>query len=356
MTLDDLDAAPLGVVVAMAGLEPKPERERQGGLYCSPCPCCGRESAHSKGARPDRRGPVHLRGGWACYGCEERGSRGDLVALGRLGKRWAACSAEERAGLLDAPPPERVIRREEAPAYLSAETWAALCSLSIPAWQDRACVRWAERRGLRLAPDLLAVVGDPVEGVPLWTEGGRWLPDFGARLLCPMADASGAIRGARLRSVRPDPIVKDQALRGLSARGLVYAPWRVRERWMAGEAYPGPVVLCEGKPDQLAAWAAWGRDVACLGFVEGSLSDPRWLGRDRLSGEVWAVYQEDKPDSKGKRKGEGYARRIEVIRENVRLVGVSAVWKAAGRAWEEGMDLGDLAGDLPEWKIFSGGA
>lgn len=350
MTLSDLDLAPPSAVAALAGLSPKPERERQGGLYVAPCPLCSRDSAHSKGARPDRRGPVHIRDGWACYGCDEKGSRADLIALARLGKRWGACSAEERAELLNAPAPEPRKEAAEVLDYLPAEVWERLVALSIPAHEDEGCRRWAERRRLRLAPDLLAIVGDPIEGVPLWTAKGAWLPDFGARLLCPMADASGAIRGARLRSVLPEPLLKEQALRGYTARGLVYAPWAVRRCWLAGEAYGGPVVLLEGKPDQLAGWAAWGKERACLGFLEGSFGDPRWLARDRLSGDVVMVFQEDRPDAKGRRKGETFARRARAVREDVRLVGVSEVWKEAGRDWEEGMDLGDLAGEVPGWR------
>lgn len=353
MTLSDLDTAPLLTVATLAGVTPKPAQTKQGGLYVSPCPICARTSAHTRSkSGVDPRGPVHIRGGWKCQGCGAHGSRADLIALTRWGVRWSQASAEQRADVLDQPAPAPVQLPPPLP-YLDAAAWEALVGISVPAGQDEACLRWADRRRLPLAPDLLAIVGDPVEGMPLWTvprddRPARWLPDLGARLLCPLSDHHGVIRGARLRSVRPDPVIKEQAIRGHSAQGLVYAPWSVRERWQAGEPYPGPCALLEGKPDQLAAWGAWGREVACLGFLEGSFAKGApWL--EGLSGDVAMVYQEDAPDKDGRRKGRTFFDRAAAMKPGLRGVGVSAVWRAAGEAWVEGRDLADLAGRVPSW-------
>jgi hypothetical protein len=282
-----------------------------------------------------------------------------LIALSRLNKWWRDCSREERAQLLGSEPPPPRVSLPPALDYLPAEGWEALVSVCVPAVRDPLCVEWAERRGLRLAPDLLAAAGDPVEEAPLWTKDGRWLPDFGARLVLPLSDHHGAIRGARLRDVLPrdeqTQRPKEQALRGYSAQGLCYAPWSVRKAWQAGEPYPGPCALLEGKPDQLAAWRAWGAERAVLGFLEGSFSrGAPWLAG--LSGDVVMVYQEDAPDKQGKRKGVTFAERAQVLRPGLRAVGVSAVWRAAGEPWVEGEDLAALAerAKVPAWADIEG--
>lgn len=356
MNLDELSAADPFAVATLAGLTPKPPQRKQAGLYVSPCPLCGATTAHSrnKGGRPDQRGPVHIRDGFACYACPGRGSRADLIALARWRCRWSQTTPEQRAMVMDAPTPAPCPSDPPLP-YLSPETWERLAAACIPAHQDRDCVAWAERRRLPLAPDLLAIVGTPDEALPLWTSKGGWLPDFGSKLLLPLSDHHGRIAGARVRSVRPDPLIKEQALRGLSAQGLVYAPYSVRSYWQAGEPYPGPWTLLEGKPDQLAAWGAWGRERACLGFLEGSFAKGApWLAR--LSGEGVMVYQEDAPDKHGRRKGVTFAERAALLRPGLRCVGVSAAYAAAGAPWSDGMDLGDLAGRIPPWSAIPSGA
>lgn len=350
MTLDDLNAAPLVVVATLAGLTPKPAQTKQGGLYVSPCPLCGATTAHSRGKQgKDPRGPVHIRDGFACYACPAKGSRADLIALSRWGCRWSQTTPEQRAMVLNAPTPSPVAPEPALP-YLSPEAWEALVSISIPAHLDRDCQAWAARRNLSLAPDLLAVVGPPDEAIPLWTKRGDWLPDFGSKLLLPLSDHHGRIVGARVRSIHPEPLIKEQALRGLCAQGLVYAPYSVRRAWQDSTPYPGAWALLEGKPDQLAAWGAWGRTRACLGFFEGSFAKGApWLAPTRLVGDGVMIYQEDAPDKSGRRKGQSFAERAALLRPGLRCVGVSVVYGAAGAPWVEGRDLGDLAPRLPEW-------
>lgn len=347
MTLADLDLAPPSAVVALAGLR---EGSRcHAGIYAAPCPICSAERAHTRKGRADKRLAILVRyhGAVTCCACGVSMSRADLVAHARHGRAWRALDASERAACLDAPAPAPA-PPVEPPRRLDVALWAALTWACVPAYQDRECVAWATSRGLHLPPDALAVVGDADADLPLWTSGGHWLPDLGARLLLPAYDGEGWPRGARLRNVRGGPI-KEQAIRGYSATGLLYAPLALRERWRAGGVADRPALLVEGGPDRMAAGWSW-REAHVCGLWNGSWGNgASWLRR--LGSEVWFIHQEDAPDQHGKRAGQEYARRLELLIPGLRLVGVSRVFELAGVPWTEGEDLADLArrSALPRW-------
>ena len=341
MLLADLDAASLDAVASVAGL--RVTRPGQGGLYLAPCPLCGRERAHRR--QRDRRGPVHLRGGWHCYGCGEGGSRADLVLLARAGVRWAEATDEQRRAALGSEAPPRGAPLPPPPPYLSPDDWSALASVCTSARSDPACRAWADRRGLLLGRDLLALPEQPIPGIAGWTLGGDdrspvWLPTLGFRLLCPLYGADGAPKGGRLRNVRRAPYIKELALPGVCSAGLVYVPWPLRERWMRGDVADRVVALAEGKPDQLALAAAW-RDVYVVGYVEGSFGG----GWERGCGEqVIHAHQEDEPDAHGRRKSDHYRGLARAAFPGVREIGCSRLY---GAGWQEGMDAADAVGRIP---------
>lgn len=358
MTPADIDNASPADIAAMAGLTVI-GRQRGRWLYCGPCPVCGKTLAHERSA--DRRGAIAIGAGFKCWGngCV-KGSRLDLIALARHQRRWAGLDRGERDAILGAPAPP-VAQLPPPPPRLDPETWARIAALCVsPMYDGRlngreqrimdGTLAWFDRRRLVPAGDLLVLVGEPDPELPaLWTAPSgdrepRWLPDLGASLLLPCYDERGQVAGARLRSVRPDARVKEQALRGFSASGLAYVPRGLRERWRAGEESDRPVALAEGKPDQLALGWAWRGQAWVIGYYEGSL------------GGIWAhvhgvdlhVHQEDAPDSSGKRKSDVYRRQVIERWPEVREVGVSRLHEIAGVVWEEGLDVADLAGRVPE--------
>lgn len=346
MTPSDLDALDPGAVADLLGLA----RTKGPLAHVTPCPACGAERAH--GGREERRGPVHIRSGWACWACGVKGSRCDLAARVRTGRPWAALDGRERRDVLDSlggataapvaswtPPPAR---------YLDGETWAAIMGASVPASMSRSCRAWAARRGLRLARSLLALPSSPVDGLPLVDGEGRWLPAMGYELGLPMCDGTGRIVAMRLRNTRPDARLKEVALPGYSSIGCVYAPWRVREAWMAGAPCPRPVVLVEGGPDWLAAGGAWHRDRDVIGYVSGSMTGApwaRWLAQ--LHPDTILIPQVDRARRDGRTPaGQRYAQQIREAAPWVRMWPMEQVYSAAGRAWVLGRDLADLR-DLP---------
>ena len=357
MTPSDIDQAAPTEIAAMAGLAPI-GRQRGRWLYCGPCPVCGKTLAHERSE--DRRGAIAIGAGFKCWGngCVT-GSRLDLIALARHQQRWADLDRDERDAILGAPAPAPATL-PPPPPRLDPETWARLAALCVsPRYDGRLNGReqrifdrtldWFQRRKLVPAEDLLVIVGEPNPDLPaLWTAPREdrapfWLPDLGASLLLPCFDERGQVAGARIRSVRPDPKVKEQALRGFSAAGLAYVPRGLRERWQAGEASDRPVALAEGKPDQLALGWAWRGQAWVIGYFEGSL------------GGIWAhvhrvdihVHQEDAPDRDGRRKSDTYRRQVIERWPEVREIGVSQLFGLAGIGWEEGDDVADLAGDVP---------
>ena len=346
MQVTDLLAADPRDVAALAGL--RVTHQRQGGVYLAPCPLCGRESAHER--QGDQRGPIHLRDGWHCYGCGESGGRLDLLALGRLGRRWAELTRAERDGLLGSEAPSR--RSEPAPpppGRVPPELWAALVRACVPARRDAQCRAWAARRGLQLGGDLLAVVAGPCD-LPLWTRPDpparpRWIPDLGLRLLCPIYDETGLPVGARLRQVG-DGQRKELGLPGFSSTGTCYASRQIREAWMRGEVPSCPVIVVEGKPDYLRAGMAWGRTHGIIGHFSGSFAGS-WV--QRLGPDVTYVHQVDAPDRQGRRQSDAYVAQFRHGCPHGKLLPVSRLYQAAGVAWEEGRDLDDLGAVVPSW-------
>ena len=360
MLLSDLDVAAPSEVIRLAGL--REGRAGSGGVYAAPCPLpgCGAERAHTRAnGGADKRLAVLVRnkGAVTCCACGVSMSRGDFVALARFGVRWAGLTREQRAVMLEAPAPP-VAPPVEPPKRLDQETWRRLLWATIPARQDRECAAWAMRRGLRFPSDARAIVGAPDEGLPLWTTGERrlWLPDLGARLLLPCFDGQGNPRGARIRDVRGGKI-KERALQGYDATGLLYVPRALRDLWREDREPDRVVAFVEGGPDRLAGGWAWRGQAHVCGLFNGSWgAGCDWSGVRRRGPAPVLVYQEDAPDQHGKRAGQEYARRLAVAIPGLRVVGVSKLFAAAGVSWTEGEDLADLArrGTIPPWEVVEG--
>jgi hypothetical protein len=353
MLLTDLDQAAPDEVARLAGRSLSGRCAR--GVYAGPCPLCNAERAHTRKGRADKRAALLIRdqGAVTCCSCEVSFSRADLLALSRYGRAWKALDAFERAACLDAPTPTRA-PPVEPPRWLSGEVWARLQALCRPARLDPACRAWAEGRGLILPADALAVVGDPVEDVPLWTSKGGWLPDMGGRLILPCYGGDGLVHGARVRNIWRDAMIKEQALRGYSATGLVYIPPLLQVEWAQGQQASRPCTIVEGGPDRMAAANAW-RDRYVIGVYNGSWGQGQTWIRG-LHPDTVFVHQEDAADKHGHRKGQEYGVRLQLLAPFVRLVGVSAVWRAAGEAWVEGDDLAALAerAKVPAWADIEG--
>lgn len=349
MTLDDLATISPAAVAELAGM--RAGTRCGAGVYAAPCPLCSAELAHVKKGRADRRLAVLIRfsGAVTCCSCEVSMSRLDLLTRSRYGLLWGELTRVERAVCLDAPmpAPEPV---EPPPARLGIEGWGKVLRVCESASIDPLCVAWAERRGLRLPGGVLAATGTPEADVPLWTAGGLWMPDLGGRLIVPCYDGDGMIQGARVRNVTGGPI-KEQAIRGYSATGLVMIPSALAAEWRRGEPASKPCTLIEGTPDRLAAGWAW-RERYAIGLFAGSWgAGGTWLTRKRLHEDTVFLHQEDAADKHGHRKGQEYAAKVCSLAPWVRPVGVSAVWRAAGVEWSEGDDLALLAerAEVPGW-------
>lgn len=350
MTPQDLDALPPSALAQLLGLHITRGRTRGGGCYVTPCPACGAVKAWDRPT--EKRGAVVIEGGWRCYQCPAKGSRGDLCARVKTGRAWASLSGPEiRAmlGSLGGPSaPYTGSWAPEPPRYLDGAVWAAIVAASGPAWRDRECRRWAEGRGLRLARTCLALPRDPVDGLPLRDRAGAWLPARGYRLGLPMCDHTGKIVSMRLRSVTGAPL-KEVALPGYNSAGAVYASWRVREAWLSSAPCPRPCVLVEGGPDWLAAGAAWHEERDAIGYVSGSMSgEPwaRWLAA--LHPDTILIPQQDELSAEQRARGvkiaagQKYAAQIREAAPWVREVAMGRVYAAAGQGWRMGLDLAHL--------------
>lgn len=359
MTLQDLASLPLPSLAAQAGLTTP--GHRSGGLGCSPCPACKSDRV----SRTDRRPPVLLRsepqtlsGAWCCSACHRSGTRADLLALAILGRGWSECSREEQAQVLGRPAPAVQPVATPAPKarYLTPEEWRLLSERSWEARLDPGCCAWAERRGLRLTPDLRALPKEPDPDLPLWSAPTerypepRWLPGAGYRLLLPTTDASGEVRGARLRNTMAAPRPKELGLPGFSAVGLLYASSSLRARWARGERADRPCIVVEGKPDQLAAWQAWGRTHEVLGIMSGSLPGRRWP--ELLHESVTMVVQLDPVNERtGRRQAEEYWKALVKRIPRAQRVDMAQVYAAAGLPHAERLDLAsrEIVGRWPGW-------
>ena len=213
-----------------------------------------------------------------------------------------------------------------------------------------------------MARSLLAIDPHARDDVPLWgtTQGGRawYLPRAGYRLVLPMADASGAIVAARLRSVQAGARVKELAVPGYGCQGAVYAPWSVRAAWAAGLPCPRPCVLVEGGPDWLAAGGAWHETHDVIGYVSGSMTGvpwARWLGL--LHPDSILVPQEDPKKGDREPAGQHYARLIREAVPWIRVWPMRAVYAAAGADFAPGDDLAELPRRgvaVPKIQLFCG--
>lgn len=366
MNLSGLAALPLPDLAALCGLTI--QGNRGGGVGCGPCPAC-HEAVVS---RNDRRAPVLLRhspealsGAWVCGACHRSGTRADLLCLATVGRGWSECSQEEQARALGRSAPTGASVALPAPArrYLTPEEWLLICERTRPARTDDGCCAWAERRGLPLTPEMRALPYEADQDLPFWstspTAPPLWLPGRGLRLLMPCTDASGLVRGARLRNTKADatPTWKERGLPGFSAVGLCYASEALRKRWAQGLGSERPVTVVEGGPDWLAALKAWGgkrskpgsgREI--VGFFSGSFSG-RWM--ELLHADTMIVTQLDPVNERtGRRQGteygEAFVRRV----PRARIVTMAQVYAAAGLPHAEKLDLasGEIVGRWPGWR------
>lgn len=341
MTLPELDALSTADLAALVCAGYK----RNGrSILGYPCPVCGADKGR------DGRGRLAiLDHGFVCNANQCRGSRGDLLCYRAVGKPWADCTREERDRALGGTSTPPKSEPDRAPVYLDGDMWAAILAASIPARQDGLCCEWASGRRLRLPAEARALVGAQDEALPLWSSSRdgrvpRWLPAMGQRLLLPMVDGRGVVRSARLRNIWPrDGAPKEVALPGYSSVGLVYASAAMAMRWADGLVSDRPVVLVEGGPDRMAAGYAWGRECEIIGIVSGSCSGrpwARWL--DMIGSDVIMVPQFDRPDARGKRAGDEYARKVRDAAPQVRIVPMAKVYGIMGLECVEGQDLAKM--------------
>lgn len=363
MTLPDLQSLAPGDMAALCGLTV--QGNRASGLGCGPCPACksGQVSAH------DRRAPVLIRtapeaqaGAWTCGACHRSGTRADLLALAQTGRGWSECSREEQGRILGRPAPvaQPGAVPTQAPRYLDAETVRRIEERSWRALDDEGCMAWARRRGLRLTPDLRALPYEPDPELPFWTSPTDrnptpyWLPGVGFRLFLPTTDASGETRGGQLRNTKQDAQIKERGMNGYSSVGLVYASLSLRALWAEGIPSPRPCLIVEGKPDQLAAWMAWGRTHEVIGIRSGSLPGKRWP--ELLHQDVRMIVQLDPVNqTTGRRQADDYWRALVRRVPRAQRVDMAAVYAAAGVAHAEKLDLASepIRGRWPGVGVFA---
>ena len=323
-------------VAADLGVMLRGPRSSSGGELA--CPACGAEHRHTKTS--DRRLACGVRRdglGWRCYQCDASGDALDLAAYVIGDERlrdlpdhrkadvrtWAerflgidaGPTSSARPRTIKRPPPAPVV--EHAPSYPPAEELAAVWAACGRVDDDIATITHLggkPRPGIaewRVDPEGLARLL-PTEGeLPAWAE---WWRSRGLRVVAPIFDACGELRGMRARHPsekmeRPIYERSERAPNGWNASGLVFAS-RIGRRLLAGdddargEALRHGVEIVEGFPAYLARstrhGAGWG---VVFGIFSGAWTQAH---ADRIPDGCRVVIDPD-PDT----GGEKYARDLE---------------------------------------------
>jgi len=268
---------------------------RQGKGVTIRCPAHGdRSPSCSVTLGPDRT--IRVR----CFACDFAGDALTLIAIARGldPRRDFRKVLEEAADLtgiaLDPgakPRPARpqrsaLLAPPDPPAYPLVAEVLTVWRQSTPVSEDKQACDYLHSRAID--PDTVDLFGLaralPREAeVPKWARCGLPWPLSGHRLLVPMFDADGAMRGIRARSLGPSGQgPKGAAPAGFSTVGLVMADAVGRvvlatgktPGWFESEALD--VVITEGEPDFLT-WAsaisdANRRPPAVLGVVASAWS------------------------------------------------------------------------------------
>jgi len=233
---------------------------------------------------------------WKCHAC---GATGDVLtliasayglskakdfhAILRIGaelagdyqlvEQLANGTPTNRTSIVRPPEPERTPERE----YLPTGELLSFFEACTPTASDVEVATWLEGRGLE--PDLIddgrvLARALPKHAVtPPWASHKRvpWTKS-GHRLIVPMRDAHGAVRGLRAGRVIPGDSPKRLPPGGFKARGLVMAD-EFGVAMLTGSTKVTSVVIVEGEPDFLV-WATRrkAKPTAVFGIVSGSWS------------------------------------------------------------------------------------
>lgn len=211
-------------------------------------------------ARGDRRLPVTFeQGKWKCWACGASGDVIDIVSYALSGGRFNSRDTRVRDWFVDGGKiridikeiPEKVL--EYAPLSEVQYMWAGGRPLQV----GSECYRWTvSRLGEEAADHVRYLVRELHHGYRprwAWGYGGSW-QEAGYRVLFPMFDAYGMIRGIRARHIG-DGRPKSQGPARCKAGGLVLANPMAWQMLCKGKAPHRGLVITEGEPAYLA-WSA----------------------------------------------------------------------------------------------------
>lgn len=286
------------------------------------------EKTPSCSVRVAQDGTVAVR----CHGCEWTGDALDLVAVvAGLDKRTAFAAILTRAAELagvrpgerlappsrpDAPPPPP---REHAPVDEVSALWSA-CR---PVLDDEGVSGWLRSRridpAMVEARDLARAL--PAGSLPRWSRyQGRTWGSTGHRCVLPTYDATGAMRGVRVRRVTAEgDAPKSLPPAGHSSAGLVLADRTAvsvlrtgaRPNWWPASV-PLHVLIAEGEPDYLAAATAWSDSDEAAPGILGLPGSGAWTAATaaRIPGGARVTIATD-PDEAGERYADVIAGHLE---------------------------------------------
>lgn len=220
-----------------------------------------------------------------CFGCDLAGSvydlaaeimglslPGDFPAVHTYLAELAGVALDERARFERPAPRERV--PQPPPVYPPEDEVDAMWHGAAPVTDNAAVAAYLASRALdpslMWSRGLARVLTAKTPRFPWATFRGRSWFDAGYRLVVPVYDAIGAMRGLRAWS----PEAKRIAPMGCNVRGLVMACSPFGVAMFEGAHRPDRVVIAEGEPDFLT-WATHGalldaRRWVTLGIVSGA--------------------------------------------------------------------------------------
>lgn len=281
----DMREAGVMTVANAFGLECKRPGSPRHGL--APCPACGVDDRSTKNHRDKNRGPVGLTRdglGWCCHVC---GVKGDAVTLaswmaGRMGTidRDVAEACKQRGLLGDGARQKHRPLDPYVSEFIPTRQLSRFLKMLVPiAHPDAMGVRmWLMSRRIdpnRIPPTgVIKALPERASGLPWAQCRGRAWSKVGYRLIAPLYNADGFLRGVHARSVVEGLDPKGANPAGYEVAGLTLAcplaqSWLRGNEFSTGKVLSNGLVIVEGLVDWVTQ-VAEKTESATIGVMSGS--------------------------------------------------------------------------------------